>query len=232
MNSLFWLSQNHIDEEYQTYLFQSFIQQVDNGFALKHLYPYSEELKKKEKDLGEFREKGFSFEKKFETELTGIDFKRSKLIYKKSLPSNELFNKTIEMAGKFLEVLKRKIYTASELKREIKDSLLVEEVGIRPLQRDFGFVALQNGNAGVVNLYEYKKSLWKNTWGLSCFNLRFYRNERLTIINTIDHMKNKMIRSPLGGTNPYVLFIQARKKIPQFASLLPIVKNYILPRWT
>lgn len=49
MKTLFWLSQNCLDEEYQTLLFQSFIKKVDNGFALNHLFPYIVELEKKQR---------------------------------------------------------------------------------------------------------------------------------------------------------------------------------------
>lgn len=199
-----WIIDNNLDFEYKKYILLAYFQEVKQKLHENKLYPTFSEVYNHYIDLVKICGSIMEYD---DSTLTSY--------------LNDICDFAIIRFEKLLKLLQDKI-------DEIESKLFIVDVGIEPINKDFGFILISNRN---IMVYEYDIKLYEvsdsKCRGISMDYLKCYKK---TLDNTFENIKLDMIKEHNNLKNPSTIAIINKNdfKIPYTESIYPISKLAIL----
>lgn len=218
-----WITDHLIDFEYKKYLLLAYFKEIEDKLSRVLLYPFYPELKNHYISLIDFIEKKEALSNLFGKELTGIDLKNKKLIYKSTEPGSEVL-KELQLIAEFsLPQFKHYLHKAQQIYDLVYNNLTIAPVGLEPLYKKEGYFFVTHKPSNEATVYQYSVSLFDNDSG----NTRFIQFDYVTtttvsINNTLEHMKRELVYNNKDLPNPATYHIDSKLEFPEKETLLPI----------
>lgn len=198
-----WIIDDNLDFEYKKYILLAYFQEVKEKLKENKLYPIFTDTYNHYLDLVKINESILQYD---DSDLTNY------LI--------DICDFAIPTFEKYLKKLQDRI-------DEIDSKLFILDVGIEPLNKDFGFILISNRNIMVyeydIKLYEVSDSKCK---GIHVDYLKCYKK---SLVNTFENIKLDMIKEHHNLKNPSTIaIVNKNSNIPYTEAILPISKLAIL----
>lgn len=199
-----WIIDDNLDFEYKKYILLAYFQEVKEKLEQNKLYPTFSDVYNHYIDLIKISSSIIEYDNtKLTTYLTDIcDF-------------------AVIRFEKILKLLQDKI-------DEVESKLFIVDVGIEPLNKDFGFILISSRN---IMVYEYDIKLYEvsdsKCRGISMGYLKCYKK---TLDNTFENIKIEMTKEHHNLKNPSTIAVINKNdsKVPYSESIYPISKLAIL----
>jgi hypothetical protein len=224
-----WFVEGTLDFEYKKYILLAYLQAVSKEFDQVKLYPSLQELIHHYKNLASFQETRQQIMKPFPSKLTEEELKKIQLVSQADLPAFESLKEVEAIVEYALPNIKHHIKEGKGIYDFIESHLLIEPIGISPLYKKEGYVFIRVNKQNEISAFEYKivffENIEANYQGLS---LKFIDNFALSLVNTYENIKRKLIKTRSKFPNPATFLIFSKDYFPLEASLLPVAKRKFL----
>jgi len=225
-----WFVEGLPDFEYKKYLLLAYLQHVSSEFAEVRLYPSFAELIHHYNNLANFKDKKQAISKKFpKTVSKEVDLKKLKLSYKPSIEDDNQLKEIESIVEYAIPNIKNHLKEGKEIYDYIDEQLKIEPIGVTPLYRQEGYILLRVEPRKTIKAFEYKIIFFENTdANYHGITLQYLDSFRLSIANTYESIKSKLINTYNKLPNPATWVLHAVNPFPEESALLPVAKRKIL----
>src|SRR6478672_13662413 len=134
-----WFADGYIDFELKKYTLLAYLQEISKHFNESKLYPQLSDLIFHYNNLVAFRENKKYLQEQFPKKLTGIQLEKLQLLYESLVEDDELMQELEDIINFASSTMKKTITTGSEIYEFVENKLLIEPVGIMPLDHNEGY---------------------------------------------------------------------------------------------
>ena len=215
-----WFFDRPIDLEHKTYVLLDYLQQVNKFYEQNKLYPYLKELIFHYNNINIFLNNKENFKNKLKKDLIEFDFDNYFLKYCDLEDINEL-KEVDNILNYSFSKLKDYIDQGKEIYNFIEKNLIIEPVGIIPINKREGYILIKNDK----NIYVFKYDnfiLREDKDNTIIIKTEFYKMFNIKIFEKV---KEKLLEINKELPNPMVFGIESKIKFPLMESVLPIVKR-------
>jgi hypothetical protein len=224
-----WLTEGLLDFEYKKYLLLAYLQDTGRRFDERKLYPKLSELVEHYNNLQLFKREKLAVAKDFPKEISRLDFEKFKVEYKESFQDDELIKEIDSIVEFALPEIENKLGLGKELYEEVEDKLEVFPVGILPLRTDEGYFLLSDFLKKAVNVYQYQITIFENLQEkFRGIHAQFLFNYNISITNTYEQVKYKLIENNNQLPNPATYVIEFKQSFPLPETMLPVAKRSLV----
>ncbi len=224
-----WFMEGLQDFEYKKYLLLAYLQHVSKEFAEVRLYPSFSDLIHHYQNLALFKNQKQQLSEKFPKSLSKVDFKKMKLTYQAEITDGNQLEEIESIIEYAIPNIKKHLKDGKDIYEHIEEHINIEPVGVTPLYFKEGYILLRVEPRKTIKAYEYKIIFFENTdanyHGIS---LTYLDTFRLSIVNTYESIKKKLIHSSNMLPNPATWLLYVVNPFPEEASLLPVAKRKML----
>lgn len=226
-----WLTEGLIDLEYKKYKLLAFLQNVDERFKSKSLYPPFADVIFHYRNLLKFRESNETLVRNFPKQLKRVDLNKLALEYEKSFNDPEFMeelNRIIEFA---LPQFSDKMREGKEIYDEIEGQIKFEPIGLCPINQNEGYLLLNTSEDRFIHVFEYQITLFKSANAkYRGINTTYLEKVRKSISNTFESVKLGLIKRYRKLPNPATFIVDSKVPAPMEETLLPISKRLLIQR--
>lgn len=224
-----WFIEGLIDYEYKKYMLLAYLKYVSQEFAQERLYPSFSDLIFHYNNLTAFKENKQKLYERFPKTLSEEEFRKLKLVQNTEIEDDAHLQEVESIISYAMPVFRDHLREGKEIYELIDEHLNIEPVGILPLYKQEGYVFLRIQPRPDVKVYEYRIVFFENTdanyHGIS---LKYLDSFRLSIANTYETIKRKLIQARAHLPNPATYLMYAERPFPEESSLLPVAKRKML----
>ena len=224
-----WLTEKHIDLELKQYVLLAYLQEIRENYRLAKIYPHFAELIDHYKSLIAIKSNQEQLKGSSPKELTGFDFKNTKLQYEQLALNDEVIetiNKIIDFA---MPLMAENIQEGKNIYDLVEEHFSFKSIGISPLHTDEGYLLLHCAKEKEVYAYQYQLTLFttseKNYRGLYTQEVERYVS---SITSSYEYIKSDLIQKHKELPNPAVYAVDCDLTIPLQETFLPIAKRYLV----
>lgn len=224
-----WLTEHHIDFEFKQYMLLAYLNEINKHFDLKELYPPFSELIEHYRNIKDLKTKTENLHNSFKEFATSIDLEQLKLNYSKEIINDEIIeelNRIMEFSIPQFELYLNK---GKEIYESIEESLILEPIGLQPIENKSGYVLFRNQLENQWNIYSYQASvlqfLGENMHGI---HFNYVSSQTAGIAFTPESIKLKLLKDNKLLPNPAVFLVNLKKQAPFEPTVLPITKRKLL----
>jgi hypothetical protein len=226
-----WLTEGLIDLEYKKYKLLAFLQNVDERFMNRSLYPPFSDVIFHYKNLLRFRDSNDTLIRNFPRKIKSIDLNKLALEYEKSFDDPEFMeelNRIIEFA---LPQLSAKMKAGKEIYDEIEDQIKLEPIGLCPINQSEGYLLLNTSQDRFMHVFEYQITIFKSANAkYRGINTTYLEKVRKSISKTFEAVKIDLIKRYKKLPNPATFIVESGIPAPMNETLLPISKRMLIQR--
>lgn len=222
-----WLTDGHIDFEYKKYLLLGYLQQVEQEFDAKKLYPRLSELMEHYRNLEILKEQKKIAANSFPKEITNMDFETFKLEYQTLYHDDQLIKEIDEIVAFAMPEFRSKMSLGKELYDEVEDKVEIFPVGLIPLKVENGYFMLSDFVRRVISVYQYNISIFESA--LEKFrgiHTTLVNQYEMTISNTYQNIKYELIRDT--RQMPAMYALEFKETFPLTETMLPVAKRMLV----
>jgi hypothetical protein len=221
-----WFADGVVDFEYKKYMLLAYLQMVDKNFTSNKLYPYLAELVQHYNNLNDFVRNKNSASASFPKQITGLDLENFVISYEQNINDDRLMGEIMKILDFSLPAIKKHLEEGKEIYEWIESQLYLRQIGIMPLQWQYGYILIRNGSNSESSLYNYKLTIFESaeekyrgiaTQYVSNITSYSYFNIQASIMQT------QNLLSP-----PPVYAIESEYCFPLGETLLPIAKRVLV----
>lgn len=221
-----WLTEGHIDFEYKKYLLLGYLQQVEQEFDAKKLYPRLSELVEHYRNLEILKEQKKTAANSFPKEITNLDFETFKLEYRSLYEDDQLIKEIDEIVAFAIPEFRSKMSLGKELYEEVEDKVEIFPVGLIPLKVEEGYFMISDFMQRMINVYRYNISIFESALekfrGIHTTMVNQYE---MTISNTYQSIKYELIRD----TQLMPMYaLEFKETYPLTETMLPVAKRMLV----
>lgn len=223
-----WLLEGWMDYEYKQYLLLDYLQQTENHFKRQRLYPFLGELIEHHQQVIKLQNAQIELDKMLPKQLERIDWPNKKLAYSQAIQNNNLaeLQAILELA---VGLFSKSIDLGAHIYDTIEKRMQFESIGLQPLEKSEGYLLLTTQQLNEVLVYQYRQSLFSHQDAQHrSITTRFLRSYQLSLSQSIDQIKLKLIQHFNQLPNPATFVAIFQNWIPVQATLLPIAKRYLM----
>ena len=223
-----WLTEGLLDFEYKKYVLLAYLQNVKQHFNKAELYPPLSDLIWHYKNLLSIKDSYEQLSSGFKKELEGIDANDLKLIYTNH-KQEEWIKEINEIIQYATPLLQKNIYEGKEIYDLIEKHLILNTVGIMPVNHSEGYFLFHYAKSKKVPAYYYSVSKIQTTEGIGRAIYTSYIGTYTVGINkTYESIKSQLIKSNSQLPVPAVYSIQTELLVPFKETLMPVAKRFFL----
>lgn len=224
-----WLTEGAIDFEYKKYVLLDFVQQTDLAFKEVKLYPALSELMHHYSSLSSLKEQKTSASSSFPQNLVGIDPRTLKLRLEKNQPDDVVLQEIMDIIDYAMPVFREKIEEGQHIYNFIEGQILLEPVGVEPLNKSEGYLLLHDAGGQDVLIYKYGISLITNSnERYRSLRTEIIGRERKTISKSFEQIKLGLIQRFKELPNPATWLLSSKLKLPLVETFLPVGKRLVM----
>ncbi len=222
-----WLTEGHIDFEYKKYLLLAYLQQVEQEFDAKKLYPKFSELMEHYRNMEILHEQKKIAQNSFPKEITSLDFERFKVEYKTLGHDAELIKEIDEIVAFAMPEFKNKMSLGKELFEEVEDKVEVFPVGLIPLKVEEGYFMLSDFVRRMINVYQYNITIFESAFEkFRGIHTTLVNQYEMSISNTYQNIKYELIRDT--KLMPATYALEFKETFPLNETMLPVAKRMLV----
>ena len=226
-----WITENQIDFEYKKYMLLAYLQHVSENFTDKRLYPYLSDLVEHYRNLKVLQENKHQLYNMFPERLKGADVDHFNLIYEKMISDDAIMSEIESILDFSIPKMESYLREGKKIYDFIEDRMKIFPVGLMPLNSEFGYVFLKEGNSTDIKVYEYQVTIFENPTekyrGVHFSYLTIYEK---SIMNTFEAIKSDLISFNKKFPNPATFVIETSLSIPFEETFLPLAKRTLVKR--
>ncbi len=224
-----WITNGLIDFEYKKYILLSYLAHVQKEFEDRKLFPVFQEISDHFAELREFKKSKRELAKIFPKEVEGIDVLRNRLRYRNKVDDSYLMEEIDAIVDFGLDAMRDKLSFGEILLEYVKEQILIEPIGISPIDKTEGYLFFYNKELKGVEIYKYKKSPVKQLKNDSDeINISFITKMNVTLVYTVEQIKRELLRIYKELPNPATFLIEAKIDIPHQETLIPVAKKLLI----
>jgi len=222
-----WLTEGHIDFEYKRYLLLAYMQQVENEFDAKKLYPRFSELVEHYRNLEILKEQKKIAVNNFPKEISRLDFEKFRIEYKSAIQDDELIREIDEIISFAIPMFQNKMSLGKELYEEVEDKVEIFPVGLLPLDVEEGFFMLSDFMRRMINVYYYNISIFESAMEkFRGIHTNLVNQYEMSITNTYQNIKYELIKDTKQMPATYAL--EFKETFPLTETMLPVAKRMLV----
>jgi len=222
-----WLTEGHIDFEYKKYLLLAYMQQVENEFDAKKLYPRFSELVEHYRNLEILKEQKKIAVNNFPKEISRLDFEKFRIEYKSAIQDDELIREIDEIISFAIPMFQNKMSLGKELYEEVEDKVEIFPVGLLPLDVEEGFFMLSDFMRRMINVYYYNITIFESAMEkFRGIHTNLVNQYEMSITNTYQNIKYELIKDTKQMPATYAL--EFKETFPLTETMLPIAKRMLV----
>ena len=222
-----WLTDGHIDFEYKKYMLLAYLQQVEQDFDAKKLYPKFSDLLEHYRNLKILQEQKLIATNSFPKEIFNLDFEKFKVEYRSLFKDEELIKEIDEIVAFAIPEFRNKMSLGKELYEEVEDKVEIFAVGLLPLQIEEGYFMLSDFTNRMINVYNYNISIFESAMekfrGIHASLVSQYE---MTISNTYQNIKYELIKN--SRQMPAIYALEFKEPYPLTETMLPVAKRMLV----
>lgn len=227
-----WLTEGLIDFEYKKYIVLSYLSYVQDQLSDKKLYPVLSEVHNHYKNLSAYRMGKEKIKELFPKEVTGMDTKRYAFVFKEQIQDDGVLRELDDIVGYSLQLLNGKLSIGKELLNEIINHIVIEPVGVSPINKSEGYLLLYFDYAQEVNIYRFTISPLKGLKDSdAAVRTSFVTRERISIANSLECIKKGLLKTNSALPNPATFAVMSKVHIPYQETFLPVAKKLLVERF-
>jgi hypothetical protein len=224
-----WLTENLIDLEYKQYILLAYLEDVDQQFKQQLLYPSLAELIGHYRKLKSIKDSAEQLYQSFPGQLTGLDFERFRLSYRKVVENDQLMEELERIISFSLPKLEIQLNIGKSVYDKIEHQLKLEPIGLVPLRQNEGYMILKINQPSEIRVYEYSVSIFEDqAEKYRAIHTREIAKYSSTLVNTPPEIKADLIRNNKEIPNPATYFFSCTENIPIEETYLPIAKRMLI----
>jgi hypothetical protein len=223
-----WFAEGYIDFELKKYTLLAYLQQVNKYFNENKLYPQLADVIFHYNNLVAFRENKKFLQEHFPKKLNGIQLEKLQFLYEQMVEDTELMKELEEIINYSTTTIKRTIKSGTEIYEFIEHKLIINPIGLVPLDTNEGYFFLSSGKKNT-KVYHYRLSFFeKHDEKYRSIKTLYIDNQRRTMSNTYENIKADLIRHRNELPNPAVYAVEIDLSFPYTETLLPIAKRSLV----
>jgi hypothetical protein len=224
-----WLTENRIDFEYKQYILLAYLDGVKEQFNQQMLYPSMAELISHYRNLKQLRENTENLYHSFRQNITDLDVENFKISYQKVVKNDELMDELTQIIDFSLPQFEVYLLKGKEVYEYIEEHLLIEAIGLTPLNTNSGYLMLNLFEPREIRVYEYSVSLFEDAGEpFRGLHTTFVESHTRGILNTPESLKMDLIRRNTRLPNPATFLLTSEIKIPFDQTFFPIAKRMLM----
>lgn len=224
-----WLTDSHIDLEYKQYVLLAYLEGVKKSFLENKLYPVLADLIEHYQELIKLKENSLNLFEKFPERISGVDNESLQLIYQKIIESDEMMTELKKIIDFSIPALKQHLDEGKKIYDMIEEKMLIQPVGITPLNSSEGYLLLKMANDQSTSAYQYKISIFESpTEKFRGINIEHVKSYEKSYTNTYEAIKIDLITSYSTLPNPATFAIETNIALPVEETYLPIAKRTLV----
>jgi hypothetical protein len=224
-----WFADGYIDFELKKYTLLAYLQEISRFFCEKKLYPQLADLIFHYNNLVAFKENKKYLQEQFPKKLTGIQIEKLQLLYESLVEDDELMEELEDIINYASSTMKKTITAGSEIYEFVETKLIIEPIGIMPLDHNEGYFLLCEGNCKNTWVYQYRLSIFeKHDEKYRSIKTEFVDVWQRNFVNTYHNIKAQLIRNRSDLPNPAVYAVETDLTLPIEETLLPIAKRSLV----
>ncbi len=224
-----WFAEGYIDFELKKYTLLAYLQEVNKYFNESKLYPQLSDVIFHYNNLVAFRENKKFLEEHFPKKLSGIQLEKLQLLYEQMIGDDELMQELEDIINYSAAEMKGTIDSGVEIYELVEGSILINPVGIIPLDTQEGYFFLNTTAQKQTLVYHYRLSIFeKHDEKYRSMKTAYVNSWDKNFVNTFESIKSELIRYRNQLPNPAVYSIQIELGFPVEETLLPIAKRSLV----
>jgi hypothetical protein len=224
-----WFAEGYIDFELKKYTLLAYLKEVNKYFNESKLYPQLSDVIFHYNNLVAFRENKKFLEEHFPKKLSGVQLEKLQLLYEQMIGDDELMQELEEIITYSAAKMKGTIDSGVEIYELVEDNILINPVGIIPLDTQEGYFFLNTTVQKQTLVYHYRLSIFeKHDEKYRSMKTAYVNSWDKNFVNTFESIKSELIRYRNQLPNPAVYSIQIELGFPVEETLLPIAKRSLV----
>lgn len=226
-----WLVEPVFDYEYKTYELMAYTKGIEAEFEKSKFYPYLDELKKHLYSLEEFTKIKDGISQAMRTDLVEVDLKRLAMM-RASLPDNGGIIAELDGIVNFAKVRLEQLRKVGVQKFDDVAALVeIAPLGMLGSSRNAGFLFFRRN--GEINVYSYHFRLVRRPFDNEAYKdvcTRFHSKIAASRFASLQNIKWDFIKAlpPMERISTNVYTVEAQISLPQWETLLPLVKLHLI----
>ncbi|RKR80863.1 hypothetical protein BDD43_1000 [Mucilaginibacter gracilis] len=221
-----WFIEGYVDFEHKKYVLLDYLQEINQHFNRKHLYPNLSDLIYHYNNLLSFKQNKTNLQQAFPQRLTQANIDAVKLTYQKIVEDDSSMREIEQIIAYAIYKMDPAIKTGKEIYNFVESNLFIDPVGVIPLMPNYGYFSLRNGNEKGNWVYEYQITLFEaKDDEYRSINTRFVDIYEQNLVNTPELIKSDLIYRYKHMPNPAVYYVESSVTFPLEQTLLPVVKK-------
>ena len=222
-----WLTDGHIDFEYKKYLLLAYLQQAENEFDAKRLYPKFSELVEHYRNLEILKEQKKIAVNNFPKEISKLDLEKFKIEYRSVVQDDELIKELDEIIAFAIPEFKTKMSLGKELYEEVEDKVEIFPVGLLPLEIEEGYFMLSDFMRRLINVYHYNITIFEGAMEkYRGIHTKLVSQFEMSITNTYQNIKYELIKG--NKQMPAMYALEFKETYPLTETMLPVAKRVLV----
>jgi hypothetical protein len=221
-----WFADGVIDFEYKKYMLLAYLQMVDKYFLSNRLYPYLGELVQHYNNLNNFIQNKNAAAKAFPKNITKLDLENFVVKYEQSIKDDRLMDEVMKILDFSIPAIKKHLEEGREIYEWIENQIYLHQLGIVPLQVQYGYLLIRNGNEPESRVYSYNLTIFQS----ADENYRGISTRYVTSItsNSWHNVQANIMNQEKLIVPPPVYAIESELYFPLSETLLPIAKRVLV----
>lgn len=221
-----WFTEGYIDFELKKYTLLAYLQHVNSYFNQNMLYPQLADIIFHYNNIVAFRENRKFLQEHFPKQLTEINMKKLQLEYEKMIEDDEMMKELEDIVRYSAQKIKTAIQNGTEIYEFVEDKLIIEPVGLIPLDTNEGYLLISDGYFNTTIAYQYQLTIFeKHDEKYRGLKTAFIQKWMRSVSNSAENIKSELIRNRRELPNPAVYSIETELAYPMEETLLPIAKR-------
>ena len=223
-----WLTEKHIDFEYKKYVLLAYFAEVDKHFEINELYPDLAELVQHYRSVTRLKENSAHLQDAFPKRVVQISPEKMLLNYQSLIENDQFMQELLAIIDFSIPKFKHYLDEGKKIYEFIESQLVISPVGIRPLNRDFGYMFLTNAS-NQTHIYNYTITIFQQVDGqYRGINTTYLSTVIRSLSNSYESIKGGLIGAYKAMPNPATYLIESSIEVPLETTLLPIAKRMLV----
>lgn len=224
-----WICAPHIDFEYKKYLALAYVKSLENHFKQREVYPYLSDVRNHLNLLRILEAQMRNIEEQGPKNLVGINLDPPILRYKSAMKFGDTMRSVLDTIQFVLPLFQTHEGDGKYIKHKISEKLLIEPIGIEPLEKSEGYLFLRQDSE--IRIYQYRaRIISTHPSGEDAYQdiLTHYLYTRSVSLNSpSEQLKYDLVKKHRSLPNPATYQIAGPHGTPLFETLLPLAKERI-----
>jgi hypothetical protein len=224
-----WFIEGYIDFELQKYRLLAYLQEVQQYFSEKKLYPQLSDVIFHYNNLTTFRENKRLMQDMFLKQLDAVHLEQLQMVYSEMLADDDVMQELEKITLFGLSKMKGAIEAGAQIYELVESNVHIEPIGIVPLYKNEGYLLLRYGALSEIRAYNYNITLFEH--GKSRYRalkMHYVDKWQVSIVNTFESVKRDIVHYDPLFPNPAVYAIDFPLQMPLDETLLPVAKRMLV----